>query len=167
MKRMTPPKNLGKALEQGYQPMFMTGPEIKEHFKMWPGDREGQSESDAWNRKLRESKETGENSARYGVGNPRLKGMSRVTREGQALGVTPRSTLKKVMEKQGGTHGIISLESRMVWSGPHQGQHSPFPSHILGGHHRVALSAEQFKDALHPIQYHSGMMDAQYDPNYK
>ena len=163
MKRKNAPKDLGKALEQGYQPMFMTGPEIKEHFRMWPGDQEGQSESDAWNRKLREAKTTGENSARYGVGNPRLKGNNRITKYGQSLGVTSRSTLKKVMEKQGGTHGIIPLQTR-----PETNLKGfPIQSYMLGGHHRVALSAEQFKGALHPIQYHSGMMDAQYDPNYK
>jgi hypothetical protein len=163
MKRKTPPKDLGKALEQGYQPMFMTGPEIKEHFRMWPGDREGLEEDHAWEIKLKQAKETGENSARYGNGNPRLKGMNRISKYGQSLGVTPRSTLKKVMEKQGGTHGIIPLQPR-----PETNLKGfPVQSYILGGHHRVALSAEQFKTALHPIEYHPDMMSAQYDPKYK
>ena len=163
MKRKTPPKDLGKALAQGHQPMFMTGPEIKEHFKMWPGDREGLEEPHAWEIKLKESKETGERSSRYGVGNPRLKGMNRITREGKEAGVTPRSTLKKVMEKQGGTHGFISLQPRMAFGG----SNTPMPSYILGGHHRVALSADQFKNTLHPVKYYEGLMDAQYDPDYK
>lgn len=162
-KRMTPPKDLGEALNQGYQPMFMTGQEIKDNFHMYPGDRDGLSEPDAWNVKLRESKETGENSARYGVGNPRLKGMDRVTKHGQELGVTPRSTLKKVMEKQGGTHGAISLQPKPL---PNE-DGFPNKSYILGGHHRVALSAEQFKDALHPVKYYGSMIEAQYDDSYK
>jgi hypothetical protein len=157
-KRMTPPKDLGKALNQGYQPMFMTGQEIKDNFHMYPGDRGRFSEPDAWNIKLQESKETGENSARYGVGNPRLKGIDRVTKQGQSVGVTPRSTLKKVMEKQGGTHGVVSLMGREDLSQK---------SYILGGHHRVALSAEQFKDALHPVKYYGSMIEAQYDDTYK
>ena len=160
MKRMTPPKDLGKALAQGHQPMFMTGPEIKEHFKMWPGDRGPMDEKDAWDRKLSESKATGETSVRYGVWNPRLKGIARITKEGQERGITPRSTLKKVMEKQGGTHGVISLQDR------HPGDLSQ-KSYILGGHHRVALSAEQFKNTLHPVKYYEGLMDAQDDPNYR
>jgi len=162
-KRMTPPKDLSKALTQGYQPMFMTGQEIKDNFQMYPGDRDGLEEDQAWDVKLRESKETGENSARYGVGNPRLKGIDRVTTHGQKLGVTPRSTLKKVMEKQGGTHGVISLQPR-----PETNLKGfPVQSYILGGHHRVALSAEQFKDALHPVKYYGSMLEAQYDDTYK
>jgi hypothetical protein len=163
MKRVTPPKDLGKALNQGYQPMFMTGQEIKDNFHMYPGDRGRFSEPDAWNIKLQESKETGENSARYGVGNPRLKGIDRVTKQGQSVGVTPRSTLKKVMEKQGGTHGVISVQPKPL---PNE-DGFPGKSYILGGHHRVALSAEQFKDALHPVKYYGSMIEAQYDDKYE
>jgi hypothetical protein len=163
MKRKTPPKDLGKALAQGHQPMFMTGPEIKEHFKMWPGDQGPMEAKDAWDRKLSESQVTGEKSFRYGTWQPGAKGLDRITREGKEAGVTPRSTLKKVMEKQGGTHGFISLQPRMAFGG----SNTPMPSYILGGHHRVALSADQFKNTLHPVKYYEGLMDAQYDPDYK
>lgn len=163
MKRKTPPKDLGKALAQGHQPMFMTGPEIKEHFKMWPGDQGPMEAKDAWDRKLSESQVTGEKSFRYGNWKPNAKGLDRITKEGQKAGVTPRSTLKKVMEKQGGTHGFISLQPRMAFGG----SNTPMPSYILGGHHRVALSADQFKNTLHPVKYYEGLMDAQYDPDYK
>jgi hypothetical protein len=33
-KRMTPPKDLGKALTQGYQPMFMTPGEVINHYHL-------------------------------------------------------------------------------------------------------------------------------------
>ena len=157
MKR--PPKNLGKALDQGYMPMFMTGQELKDNFHMYPGDREGQPVEQAWDRKLKEAKQTGEKSERYGTG----YSYNKITRQGKELGVTPRSTLKKVMEKQGGTHGIIPVQPR-----PLAGDMDfPGKSYLLGGHHRVALSAEQFKDALHPVEYYGSMIQAQYNPNYK
>jgi hypothetical protein len=157
MKR--PPKNLGKALDQGYMPMFMTGQELKDNFHMYPGDREGQPVEQAWDRKLKEAKQTGEKSERYGTG----YSYNKITRQGKELGVTPRSTLKKVMEKQGGTHGIIPVQPR-----PLAGDMDfPGKSYMLGGHHRVALSIEQFKDALHPVEYYGSMIQAQYNPNYK
>lgn len=157
MKR--PPKNLGKALDQGYMPMFMTGQELKDNFHMYPGDREGQPVEQAWDRKLKEAKQTGEKSARYGTG----YSYNKITRLGKEIGVTPRSTLKKRMEKEGGTHGVIPVQPR-----PLAGDMDfPGKSYLLGGHHRVALSIEQFKDALHPVKYYGSMIEAQYDPNYK
>jgi len=86
-----------------------------------------------------------------------------VTKQGQSVGVTPRSTLKKVMEKQGGTHGVISVQPKPL---PNE-DGFPGKSYILGGHHRVALSAEQFKDALHPVKYYGSMIEAQYDDKYE
>jgi hypothetical protein len=37
---------------------------------------------------------------------------------------------------------------------------------ILGGHHRVALSAEQFKDHIFPVKYYSTINEAKKDPGY-
>ena len=166
MKR--PPKDLGKAIKSGYQPMFMTGPEIKEHFPPLEGDKKPittktetrtETDSELWDRKLKEAKQTGEKSERYGTG----YSYNKITRQGKELGVTPRSTLKKVMEKEGGTHGIIPVQPR-----PLAGDMDfPGKSYMLGGHHRVALSIEQFKDALHPVEYYGSMIQAQYNPNYK
>jgi hypothetical protein len=161
MSKKRPPKDVGKAISQGYQPMFMTGSEIKQNYKMYPGDREGLEEPHAWELKLREAKETGEKSARYSstsYGNTRPKGINKVTKEAQEKGITPRSTLKKTMEKQGGTHGTIFLQER---------NHPSTPSYILGGHHRVALAAEQFKNVLQPVEYHPSISSAQMEEHYK
>jgi len=162
MSKKRPPKDVGKAISQGYQPMFMTGSEIKQNYKMYPGDREGLEEPHAWELKLREAKETGEKSARYSStsygGSPRAKGIDRVTKLAQEKGITPRSTLAKTMEKQGGTHGTIFLQDRQDLSKP---------SHILGGHHRVALAAEQFKNVLQPVEYHPSITSAQMEEHYK
>lgn len=172
MSKKRPPKDVGKALKQGYQPMFMTGSEIKQNYKMYPGDREGLEEPHAWEIKLREAKETGEKSARYSStsygGSPRAKGIDKVTKMAQEQGITPRSTLAKRMEKQGGTHGTIFLQDREMPSrnGALTGEFST-PSHILGGHHRVALAAEQFKNVLQPVEYHPSITSAQMQEHYK
>jgi hypothetical protein len=37
---------------------------------------------------------------------------------------------------------------------------------ILGGHHRVALSAEQFKEHIFPVKYAKNLNEAKSDPGY-
>lgn len=173
MKKNLPPKDVGKALAQGYQPMFMTGEEIKNNYSMYPGDREGLEEPHAWEIKLREAKEIGKNSNRYanfmyGGGGPRAKGKDKISKFGQRVGVTPYSSLQKRMTKQGGTHGTIFLQDRQqpAVNGQLTGKFTQ-PSHILGGHHRVALAAEQFKDVLQPVEHHPNMAEAQWQEHYE
>jgi hypothetical protein len=165
MKRMKPPKDLGKALKAGYQPMFMTGPEIKENFPPLQGDKRTvrlppneranrydhgerkETDSELWDRKLKESKQTGEErfgEINFAMGIPQQYGISR------------KSTLGD-RAKQSGMPGHISVQ---VGNAETQGQ-------ILGGHHRVALSAEQFKDHIFPVKYFKSLPDAKLDKGYR
>jgi len=164
MKKMTPPKDLGKAMKAGYQPMFMTGPEIKEHFAPLEGDKRtvrlppneranrydhgerNETDSELWDRKLTESKQTGEErfgEINFAMGTPQKYGISR------------KSTLAD-RAKQSGMPGHIAVQT----AGRTDKQQ------ILGGHHRVALSAEQFKDHIFPVKYYSTINEAKKDPGY-
>lgn len=154
MKR--PPKDLGKAIKSGYQPMFMTGPEIKKNFPPLEGDKrpittetETRTETNAelWARKLKESKYTGEQrfgEMAFALGRPQQYGIGRTT------------TLAGIAAAKG-MPGHIAVQTG---NASHNGQ-------ILGGHHRVALSAEQFKEHIFPIKYSSTLGEAQDDPGYR
>ena len=164
MKKMTPPKDLGKALKAGYQPMFMTGPEIKEHFPPLEGDKRTvrlppneranrydhgerkETDSELWDRKLKESKQTGLErfgEINFAMGTP------------QKSGITRESTLADKAKKSG-MPGYISLQSGTLGMGQ-----------LLGGHHRVALSAEQFKDHIFPVKYFKSLPDAKLERDYQ
>jgi hypothetical protein len=163
MKRMNPPKDLGKAMKAGYQPMFMTGPEIKEHFPPLEGDKRTvrlppneranrydhgerrETDSELWDRKLKESKQTGlerHGEINFAMGTP------------QKYGITRESTLAD-RAKKSGMPGHISLQSGTLGMGQ-----------LLGGHHRVALSAEQFKDHIFPVKYAKSLPDAKLEKDY-
>ena len=166
MKKMTPPKDLGKAMKAGYQPMFMTGPEIKEHFAPLEGDKRTvrlppneranrydhgerkESDAELWDRKLKESKQTGlerHGEINFAMGTPQRYGISR------------ESTLAGRANKSG-MPGAIHVADR-------PGYPSDKPQ-ILGGHHRVALSAEQFKDHIFPVKYFKSLPEAKLDKDY-
>jgi hypothetical protein len=164
---MKPPKDLGKAMKAGYQPMFMTGPEIKEHFAPLEGDKKTvrlppneranrydhgerkETDAELWDRKLTESKQTGEErfgEISFAMGTPQKYGISR------------KSTLAD-RANQSGMPGAI-----------HVADHVGYPSdkqQILGGHHRVALSAEQFKEHIFPVKYARNLDEAKADPGYR
>jgi hypothetical protein len=154
MKR--PPKDLGKAIKSGYQPMFMTGPEIKKHFPPLEGDKKPittetetrtETNSELWDRKLKESKYTGEQrfgEMAFAMGRPQQYGISRTT------------TLAGIAAAKG-MPGHIAVQTG----------NSSDNGQILGGHHRVALSAEQFKEHIFPVKYHSTLKEAQDDPGYR
>jgi hypothetical protein len=163
MKKMTPPKDLGKAMQAGYMPMFMTGPEIKQHFPPLEGDKRTvslpenekanrydigerkETDDELWARKLKESKYTGQErfgEINFAMGTP------------QKYGITRESTLAD-RAKKSGMPGHIALQSGKLGMGQ-----------ILGGHHRVALSAEQFKDHIFPVKYYKSLPDAKLDKDY-
>lgn len=163
MKR--PPKDLGKAMKAGYQPMFMTGQEIKENFPPLNNDRRTvvlpesekankydigerkENDAELWARKLKESKYTGEQrfgEMAFALGRPQQYGISRTT------------TLAGVAAAKG-MPGHIAVQTG---NASDNGQ-------ILGGHHRVALSAEQFPEHLFPVKYHINLKEAQDDPGYR
>jgi len=161
---MKPPKDVGKAMKAGYMPMFMTGPEIKEHFPPLEGDKRTvrlppneranrydhgerkETDSELWDRKLKESKQTGlerHGEINFAMGTP------------QKSGITRESTLAG-KAKQSGMPGYISLQSGTLGMGQ-----------LLGGHHRVALSAEQFKDHIFPVKYFTGISEAKHQKDYQ
>lgn len=163
MKKMTPPKDLGKAMKAGYQPMFMTGEEIKTHFPPLEGDKRTvrlppneranrydhgerkETDSELWDRKLKESKQTGlerHGEINFAMGTP------------QRYGITRESTLAD-RAKKSGMPGYVALQSGNLGMGQ-----------ILGGHHRVALSAEQFKDHIFPVKYFKSLPDAKLEKDY-
>ena len=163
MKR--PPNDLGKAIKSGYQPMFMTGPEIKEHFAPLTADKKTialpenekaykyatserhETDAELWDRKLKESQQTGlerHGELSFHMGLPQKRGISR------------SSTLAN-RATQSGMPGYIAVQS----AGRTDKQE------ILGGHHRVALSADQFKEHIFPIKYSSTLKEAQDDPGYR
>lgn len=167
MKKMTPPKDLGRAMEAGYQPMFMTGEEIKTHFAPLEGDKKTvrlppneranrydhgerkETDAELWDRKLQESKKTGlerHGEINFAMGIP------------QKFGITRESTLADVAKKSG-MPGAIHVADR-------PGYPSDKPQ-ILGGHHRVALSAEQFKEHIFPVKYARNLDEAKADPGYR
>jgi len=174
MKRMKPPKDLGKAMKAGYMPMFMTGPEIKEHFPPLQGDKRTvrlppneranrydhgereETDSELWDRKLEESKYTG--AQRYGKDAfERDRQGAWRSLSGPSLarqGIGPNTSLESVA-KQSGMPGHISLQSGSYGMGA-----------LLGGHHRVALSAEQFKEHIFPVKYFESLPDAKLDRDY-
>ena len=175
---MTPPKDLGKALKAGYQPMFMTGPEIKEHFPPLQGDKRNvalpenekankydigerkETDSELWDRKLKESKYTGEQ--RYGKDAfSRDRNGAWRTLNGPSLartGIEAKSSLETVAKKSG-IPGAVHVADR-------PGYPSDKPQ-VLGGHHRIALSAEQFKDHIFPVKYARNLGEAKADPGYR
>jgi hypothetical protein len=164
---MKPPKDLGKAMKAGYQPMFMTGPEIKEHFAPLEGDKKTvrlppneranrydhgerkESDAELWDRKLKESKQTGlerHGEISFAFGDP------------QKYGITRESTLAD-RANQSGMPGAVHLSDRPLYPSDKK--------QILGGHHRVALSAEQFKEHIFPVKYHANLDEAKSDPGYR
>ena len=175
MKR--PPKDLGKALASGYQPMFMTGEEIKTHFAPHQADKKDinlpkkekankydigerkETDSELWDRKLKESKQTGKQ--RYG------KDAFERTREGHwrslngpslaRQGIRPDTSLESAAKTKG-IPGYVAVEAQATSEiGKQQ---------ILGGHHRVALSADQFKDHIFPVKYHNDLQEAKSEKGY-
>lgn len=151
MKRRNPPKDLTKAIESGYQPMFMTGPEIMRHHRVYSGDmQENEYSTDTWQRKLKEAKMTGEE--RYGK-DAFEPGRSLMYRDLKSHGIQPKESLESITKKRGAPEGFISVNAE-----------SP---EILGGHHRVALSNEQFKSHLFPVKYFSDIVEAKQEPGYR
>jgi len=177
MKKMTPPKDLGKAIKAGYMPMFMTGEEIKTHFAPHQGDKDTvnlpknekankydigerqETDSELWDRKLTESKQTGEQRYgkdafkrdRYGAWRS-LNGPSLAR-----AGIGPKTSIESVAKTQG-IQGYVPVEAH---ADPAVGKQQ-----LLGGHHRVALSAAQFPSHIFPVKYHNDLQEAKSEKGY-
>jgi hypothetical protein len=72
-------------------------------------------------------------------------------------GVTRESTLESAA-KTTGLLGSIHVQSYVGYPSDKQ--------QLLGGHHRVALSSEQFQSHIFPVQYAKSIEEAWKDPNY-
>ena len=165
---MKPPKDLGKAIKAGYRPMFMTGPEIKEHFA--PNERDKrhiddnrnsrlETDDELWSRKLNETKQTGEE--RFGKDAFERSGSAWRSLSGPLLarqGIGPKTTLESVA-KEKGLPGVIHVAEGVGYPSDKQ--------QILGGHHRVALSAAQFPNHIFPVTYSANLNAAKMEKNYK
>lgn len=152
---------LSKEISSGHRPMFMTGPEIKQHYSpleadkddvevQHPGYSEWRNETDneLWDRKLKQANQRG--GERYGemmfhMGLP------------QKMGITKKSTLADVVKKKG-FPGHISVEDEPTDIRNRQ---------ILGGHHRVALAAAQFPEHLLAVKHYPDIDAAKEDPHYR
>lgn len=161
---------LGNEMAAGHRPMFMTGPEIKQHYAPYEGDKNmitdntgairTESTPELWDRKLKESKMTGEE--RHGKeAFKRNKDGSWPTLSGPDLakrGIKAKSSIESVSKEHGAPQGHVDVEFKAVKGRDPQ---------IFGGHHRIALAAEQFKDHLFPVKHSDTLAEAQRDPKYK
>ena len=162
MKRRNPPKDLTKAIEAGHQPMFMTGPEIMKNYRVYPGDmHEHESSVDTWNRKLREAKMTGEE--RYGK-DAFIPGRSLMGPDLRAQGIHPHTSLESVAKESGldkfkNSEGEPNKEPSYISVGTDRT--------IYGGHHRIALSNEQFKNHIFNVRHFGGLEEAKSQRYYR
>lgn len=155
-RRRNAPKDVGKAIQQGYMPMFMTGQEIQHTSRPLEGDKlisektgDYETDKELWNRKLKESK------TKFGkLGYTPLQGNA--ARERMHLS----KSLKDVAKEKGGPGNIGLLHLVTPYRPGAQAT-------VAGGHHRVALSAAEFKDHMLPIMWHDNPYDALNHPDYR
>jgi hypothetical protein len=160
---------LGHEIAKGNMPMFMTGGEIKEHYAPNEGDRnpkpnnifESESDNEVWARKLKESKMTG--VERYGKERfERDRGGAWRSLAGPQLaaqGIRPESSIESVSKAKGAPQGTVAVETTTKGT-----NRKP---QVLGGHHRIALAAEQFKSHFFPVKHSDSMEEAQRDRSYQ
>lgn len=158
---------LSHELARGEMPMFMTGGEIMKHYKPLEADKnpkpnniwENESDSELWDRKLKEAKMTGEE--RYGKESfERDRQGAWRSMVGPTLayqGIGPKTSLESVAKEKGAISGHVSVEATPLGQTPQ----------VLGGHHRIALAAEQFKEHLLPVKYHYDLQEAKQDRDYR
>lgn len=134
--------NLSEALFHGQLPMFMTAGEIKKHYQPSFGDREETEDENGWraehptevlDRKARESRE---------YGSAELDG-------------DYHSTLAESIARRG-VENPISLQFRATAIKENIGR-----PQVLGGHHRVAIAAENHPNDLLPVEHFASMTHAQ------
>jgi len=160
---------LGHEIAKGNMPMFMTGGELKEHYAPFEGDRNplpnnvfaSESDHEVWDRKLKESKMTG--VERYGK-DAFDRDRSGAWRDlnGPYLarkGIRAESSIESVSKAKGAPQGHVSVETPTMGT-------SRKPQ-ILGGHHRIALAAEQFKNHFFPVKHFDSIEQAQRDRTYQ
>ena len=161
--------NLREELQSGHLPMFMTGPEIKEHYAPNESDKnpkpgnmwENEDDHELWSRKLKEAKQTG--VERYGKDSfERDRTGAWRSLIGPTLarqGVGPNSSIESVSRDTGAPQGFVSLATGVEGPGNRP--------QILGGHHRVALAAEQFKGHLFPVKHFDSIKEAKKERGYR
>lgn len=155
-RRRGAPKSLKRAISAGFQPMFMTADEVKANHPILSGEYEWdykksqhETPDEVWARKLRESKMTGEE--RYGR-DAFEPGRSLMYRDLRNQGIKAEESLESESKRLGAPPGFLSIKTET--------------GEIAGGHHRIALSSEQFKDHVFPIKYYPNVYTAKEDPEY-
>jgi hypothetical protein len=142
--------SLGEHLAKGQLPMFMTGKEIQTHFKPFENDREGratnepdpeewggkkirpETNSELWDRKYDESKTHSQNE----------DGMTGAEHN---------------LKYDNLAHDIASegFQSPRIPVNLNTGE-------VLGGHHRIAVGAEEHPNYLFPVVHHEDIHDARW-----
>lgn len=126
--------SLGEHLAKGQLPMFMTGKEIQTHISPWPGDREmSQTQRD----EMETNSELWERKYDESVTNADMGGAE----HGEKY-----SNLAQDIAHEGfkAPRIPVNLETKEV----------------LGGHHRVAVGAEEHPNYLFPVVHHDSIHDA-------
>ena len=154
-RRRGAPKDLGKAIKAGHQPMFMTADEVRAHHPILSGEYEWnhqknrpETSDEVWQRKLLESKMTG--AERHG--HFAFKPDDPMHKTLQRANIKPDESLESESKKLGAPPGFLSIKTET--------------GEIAGGHHRIALSSEQFKNHVFPIKYYPNVYTAKQDPEY-
>lgn len=138
--------SLAQHLATGQLPMFMTGKEIQEHINPWPGDRETRStnepDPDEWSGKKQRPETNKE--------------------------LWERKYDESLTNEDSGGAEHDKKYSNLAEDIAHRGFKAPripinFDSkEVLGGHHRIAVGAEEHPDYLFPVEHHETIQDARW-----
>lgn len=136
--------SLGEHLAKGQLPMFMTGKEIQVHLNPFHGDREGRATNEP------DPEEWGGKKIRPETNNEMWERKYDESVTNADMG--------------GAEHG--DKYSNLAQDIAHEGFKAPrIPvnletKEVLGGHHRVAVGAEEHPNYLFPVVHHDNIHDA-------
>ena len=138
--------SLAQHLAAGQLPMFMTGKEIQQHIHPWPGDR-------------REVATEEKDPEEWGGRKLRFENNSEVWNRKYDEALTHK-------DDDGAQHS--DEFNNLAEDIAHRGFKAPripinFDSkEVLGGHHRIAVGAEEHPDYLFPVEHHEDIHDARW-----
>lgn len=126
--------SLAQHLQNGQLPMFMTAAEIQQHYSPWGGDvHDEETDSDVWNRKHDES----------------ISHMD----DGGPVHDEKYDNLAHDIAHRGFENPVIPLQDKNTEGGTPQ---------VLGGHHRIAVAANEHPDYMFPIEHYRDLKDARF-----
>lgn len=138
--------SLGEHLAKGQLPMFMTGKEIQTHFKPFENDREGRATNEP---------------------DPEEWGGKKIRPETNSE-LWERKYDESVTNQDMGGPEHDKKYQNLAQDISHEGFQSPrIPvnlntGEVLGGHHRVAVGAEEHPNYLFPVVHHEDIHDARW-----